>query len=115
MAAILKQYSAQEIIGQHFSIFYSPDVVKAGVPEFELELALHDRKFEVSGWRYRNDGSTFYAIVVITPSYHNDVLIGFTKVTRDMTEHNVAEAPLTAISRKLEQTNIDFDCVTRTS
>jgi len=107
-AAILKQYSEQEIIGKHFSIFYSPDAVKAGVPHFELELAIRDGRFEVSGWRYRKDGSAFYANVVITPSYQNDVLVGFTKVTRDMTERNMAEVRLTTISRKQKQLNIDL-------
>ena len=95
-ANILKQYTANEIIGKHFSTFYSDADIKAKVPEMELEVAVRDGKFEDSGWRYRKDSSRFWANVVITPSYRNDSLVGFTKVTRDMTESHAAQARLVA-------------------
>jgi len=93
-AGILKQYKANEIIGKHFSTFYSKADRDARIPEMELEVAIRDGKFEDSGWRYRKDGSKFWANVVITPTYDNDVLVGFTKVTRDMTERHQAEERL---------------------
>lgn len=95
-AAILKQYTANEIIGNHFSIFYSARDVEAGIPKMELEVAVREGKFEDSGWRYRKDHSRFWANVVITPSYKDNVLVGFTKVTRDMTESHMAQARLVA-------------------
>lgn len=95
-ANILKQYTAHEIIGQHFSKFYSDADIKAKIPEMELEVAVRDGKFEDSGWRYRKDSSRFWANVVITPTYRNDCLVGFTKVTRDMTESHIAQARLVA-------------------
>ena len=95
-ASILKQYTAEEIIGHHFSIFYSTEDIEAGIPEMELKVAVRDGKFEDSGWRYRKDHSRFWANVVITPSYKDNLLIGFTKVTRDMTESHVAQARLVA-------------------
>jgi len=95
-AALLKGYKAHEIIGRHFRTFYSQADNDAKIPEMELELAVKDGKFEDSGWRYRKDGSRFFANVVITPSYHNGKLVGFTKVTRDMTEKHAAEARIIA-------------------
>ena len=96
-ARILKQYRADEIIGKHFSIFYSQDAVDEGIPEMELEVAVAEGKFEDSGWRYRKDGSSFWANVVITPTFNDEgVLIGFTKVTRDMTERHLADEQMVA-------------------
>ena len=95
-AGLLKQYSAKEIIGQHFSKFYSQADIDADIPNKELEIAIREGKFEDSGWRYRKDHSRFWANVVITPSYKDNVLVGFTKVTRDMTESHMAQARLVA-------------------
>jgi osomolarity two-component system sensor histidine kinase TcsA len=77
-------------------MFYGDEDNAAQIPEMELEVAIHAGKFEDSGWRYRKDGSRFWANVLITPSYRDDILIGFTKVTRDMTERHAAEARLVA-------------------
>jgi osomolarity two-component system, sensor histidine kinase TcsA len=96
-ARILKQYLPHEIIGKHFRCFYSQDAVDACIPEMELEIAVAEGKFEDSGWRYRKDGSSFWANVVITPTFNDDgILIGFTKVTRDMTERHLADAQMVA-------------------
>ncbi len=82
-----KGYTADEIIGQHFSIFYPPDVVASGWPEDELRFAIRDGRFEDEGWRVRKDGSRFWASVVITALYddlgHHR---GFAKITRDLTD-----------------------------
>jgi PAS domain S-box-containing protein len=88
----LKGYAAAEIIGKHFSVFYPPADVAAGKCELELEGASRDGRFEDEGWRVRQDGTRFWANVVIT-ALRNEAgaLIGFAKVTRDLTERRQAE------------------------
>jgi PAS domain S-box-containing protein len=85
-AELNKGYTADEIIGQHFSVFYPPDVVASGWPERELEIALREGRMEDEGWRVRKDGSRFWASVVIT-ALHDAAGVhrGFAKVTRDLT------------------------------
>ncbi|HMJ06999.1 MAG TPA: PAS domain S-box protein [Chthoniobacterales bacterium] len=93
----LKQYRADEIIGQHFSKFYPPEDLSAGKPEMELERALADGRVEDEGWRLRKDGTRFWALVVITAVYdRHHQLTGFAKVTRDLTERRAAEEGLRA-------------------
>jgi PAS domain S-box-containing protein len=83
----IKGYSAEEIIGQHFSVFYPPDVAQKGWPEHELSVASEAGRFEDEGWRVRKDSSRFWASVVITALRAVDgKLAGFAKVTRDLTE-----------------------------
>jgi PAS domain S-box-containing protein len=86
----IKGYSAREIIGQHFSVFYPPDDLAAGKPGMKLIVATRDGRVEDEGWRVRKDGSMFWANVVITALYETRdgkrELCGFAKVTRDMTE-----------------------------
>src|SRR4051812_9586174 len=65
-AELLKGYTPAEAIGKHFSIFYSPESVRSGFPEFELREAERVGRFEDEGWRYRKDGARFWASVVIT-------------------------------------------------
>lgn len=82
-----KGYTAEEIIGKHFRIFYPPDVQAAQHPEHELQLALREGHYEEEGWRIRKDGSRFWANVLITAVFNAaGEHIGFTKVTRDTTE-----------------------------
>ncbi len=90
-----KGYTAAEAIGQHFSIFYPPELVAQRFPEFELETATKTGRFEDEGWRVRKNGSRFWANVVIT-ALRNEAgeLIGFAKVTRDLTERRAAETAL---------------------
>jgi len=99
----LKGYEASEIIGQHYSRFFLPEDVAARAPEMELERARIDGRFEAEGLRARKDGSQFWANVVVTRI--NDtkgVLIGFSKVTRDLTERKRNEENLRQSNETLE-------------
>jgi PAS domain S-box-containing protein len=88
----IKGYTPQEIIGQHFSKFYSPEDAAAGVPQVGLDTARREGRFEKEGWRYRKDGSKFWASVVIDAIRKPDgELIGYAKITRDMTERRQAQ------------------------
>jgi PAS domain S-box-containing protein len=88
----IKQYEAHEIIGKHFSIFYTPADVERKHPEEELAIATREGRFEEEGWRVRKDGTLFWANVVITRVQTADgKLIGFAKLTRDLTERRKAE------------------------
>lgn len=99
----IKGYAAHEIIGRHFSCFYTPDAVARGWPDFELEQAAKVGRFEDEGWRVRKDGSLFWANVIITALYTEDrKLTGFAKVTRDMTERKRLEE-LEESSRRMSQ------------
>lgn len=88
----IKGYSSAEVIGRHFSIFYTSEDIKVDKPTYELETSLAVGRVEDEGWRVRKDGTAFWANVVITPVYDADhVLHGFAKVTRDMTQHRRLE------------------------
>ena len=87
-----KQYTAEEIIGQHFSRFYPEEDVQAGKPAAELRIATAEGRYEEEGWRIRKDGSRYWANVVITALRDaNGNLRGFSKITRDLTERQKAE------------------------
>jgi PAS domain S-box-containing protein len=91
----IKGYTSQEIVGKHFSAFYSAEEVAAGKCERELVLAQTDGRFEEEGWRYRKDGTRFWANVVISAVRNRERrLVGYAKVTRDLTERMAAEAEL---------------------
>ena len=97
-AARIKQYKDEEIIGQHFSRFYTEEDKVAGLPARALATAANEGRFENEGWRIRKDGSRFWAHVVLDPIWSEDgALVGFAKVTRDITERM-------EISRKLQRT-----------
>jgi PAS domain S-box-containing protein len=99
----IKGYTADEIVGQHFSIFYSPEEKAAGIPARALETALREGKFEAEAWRVRKDGSRFFASVVIDPIYENGVLVGFGKITRDITERRKAQDSLLESERQFKR------------
>ena len=82
----IKGYKAKEIIGKHFSVFYTEEDKARGMPKRALEIALKEKHFIAEGWRIRKDGSRFFASVVIDPIYEKRRLIGFAKITRDITE-----------------------------
>jgi PAS domain S-box-containing protein len=86
----IKGYSAEEIIGEHFSRFYMPDEVEKGVPRHALKLAREAGRFSAEGWRVRKDGSRFWASVVIDPIRRDGSIVGFAKITRDITENRKA-------------------------
>jgi len=91
----IKGYRAEEIIGQHFSRFYSAEDQRAGAPQLAIETAVRDGRFEKEGWRLRKDGSQFMASVVIDPIRADDgTLLGFAKITRDITERKKSERAL---------------------
>lgn len=90
-----KGYTADEIIGKHFSIFYPPEKIAEGFPAFELKEAARVGRFEDEGWRVRKDGTRFWANVVITALRDTSGrLVGYAKVTRDLTERRMAEEAL---------------------
>jgi PAS domain S-box-containing protein len=100
----IKGYTADEIVGQHFSRFYTPEDVAAGVPARALATARREGRYEAEGWRRRKDGSRFWASVVIDPIRDDDgELIGFGKVTRDLTERREAQLQLEQSREQLFQ------------
>ncbi|MFL9960856.1 PAS domain S-box protein [Paraburkholderia sediminicola] len=105
----LKGYAAQEIIGQHFSRFYTQEAVARGWPAYELQQASLTGRFEDEGWRVRKDGSLFWSNVVIT-AIRNDagVLTGFAKITRDLTAQREY---LEALRQSEERFRLLVDCV----
>lgn len=98
----LKQYRADEIIGRHFSQFYTPEDIALGKPARWLDHARREGRVHDEGWRLRKDGSRFWADVVITALYdEHHQLRGFAKVTRDMTERRQAEEQLRESNERL--------------
>jgi PAS domain S-box-containing protein len=88
----IKGYRGQDIIGKHFSVFYDAEAIAAGVCEYELEVAAREGRFEDEGYRLRSDGSRFWANVTITALRDaSGTLLGFAKVTRDLTERKNGE------------------------
>ncbi len=96
----IKGYKAREIVGQHFSVFYTPEDQAADRPRKALETARKEKHFLAEGWRVRKDGTRFFASVVIDPIYEKRKLIGFAKITRDITERQNA---LTELSKSESQ------------
>ena len=96
--------SPEEIIGQHFSRFYSDADQAAGRPARALQLASENGRYEEEGWRVRKDGTFFWASVVIDPIRDDDgELLGFAKITRDITERREAQQKLEKIQRQLAE------------
>ncbi|NKJ49832.1 hybrid sensor histidine kinase/response regulator [Burkholderia sp. SG-MS1] len=87
----IKGYTENEIVGSHFSRFYTPEDAAAGVPMRGLETAKREGRFEAEGWRVRRDGTRFWAHVIIDAIRDDGELVGFAKVTRDITERRRAD------------------------
>ncbi len=98
----IKGYDAQEIIGKHFSIFYTPEDRERGLPEQSLETARRTGRFSAEGWRVRKDGSRYRASVVIDAIYENGELVGFAKITRDLTQPQSAKEALADSERNFQ-------------
>ncbi|HEX8665788.1 MAG TPA: PAS domain S-box protein, partial [Beijerinckiaceae bacterium] len=100
----IKQYRAAEIVGEHFSRFYTPEDREAGMPARVLKTAAEEGRFEGEGWRVRRDGTRFWANVVIDAIRDDDgKLLGFAKVTRDITERKEAQERLAETQAQLVQ------------
>ncbi|KAG7289821.1 hypothetical protein NEMBOFW57_006198 [Staphylotrichum longicolle] len=93
---------------KHFSIFYGEKDLGIKKPDMELEICMREGRVEDEGWRYRQDGSRFWANVIITAVYKNGVHVGFGKVTRDLTERKSAESRLIAAYEDSEKLKLDF-------
>ncbi len=91
----IKGYTAEDVIGRHFELFYTEPARARRHPDYELEVAAREGRFEEEGWRVRKDGTLFWANVVISAlrDAHGD-LVGFAKVTRDLTERRQAQQRL---------------------
>ncbi|KAL5344038.1 Two-component system protein A [Aspergillus crustosus] len=107
-AGVLKGYKAEEIIGKHFSILYSPEDRASGKPARALKVCLREGRIEDEGWRYRRDGSRFWANVLITPIYQFGQHVGFVKITRDLTERKEAEARMISAFEESSRLKTDF-------
>jgi PAS domain S-box-containing protein len=91
----IKGYAADEIIGRHFSTFYTREAIDSGWPAHELKVAAMEGRFEDEGWRIRKDGSRFWAYVVITALRDDSgKLLGYSKITRDLTERKLHDEAL---------------------
>lgn len=96
-----KGYPSEEIIGRHVSCFYGRREQAAGIPNANLDIARQTGRFETEGWRYRRDGSRFWANVVIEAIHVDGLLVGFAKITRDCTEKRRQSIALEAASANL--------------
>lgn len=94
-AAAIKGYGSDEVVGKHFSIFYTQDDRDAGAPERALATALAEGKYETEAWRVRKDGTLFWANVLVDPIYDEEGKhVGFAKITRDATDKRQAQEEL---------------------
>jgi PAS domain S-box-containing protein len=110
----IKGYRPEEIIGRHFSTFYTPEAIDRGWPAYELKEAARVGRFEDEGWRVRKDGTWFWANVIITALRGSDgTLRGFAKVTRDLTPRKLQEEQIARLTRELEQRVVDLDAANR--
>ncbi|WFU38014.1 PAS domain S-box protein [Bradyrhizobium sp. CB82] len=106
----IKGYSPEEIVGQHFSRFYTEIDRANGKPARALRIAREQGRYEEEGWRVRKDGTFFWASVVIDPIYEDGNLIGFAKITRDITERRNAQLKLEAMQKQLAESQ-KFDAL----
>jgi PAS domain S-box-containing protein len=117
----LKGYTADEIVGHHFSRFYTAEDRTKGLPARVLDAAAREGRYEAEGWRVRKDGSRFWASVVVDAIRNKDgVLEGFAKVTRDITERRMAQEAVRESERQFRLlvagvTTTRSSCSTRTA
>jgi PAS domain S-box-containing protein len=99
----IKGYSPEEIVGRHFSCFYTEADRANGKPLRALKIAEEQGRYEEEGWRVRKDGTFFWASVVIDPIREDDELVGFAKITRDITERREAQLKLEKMQEQLAE------------
>jgi PAS domain S-box-containing protein len=99
----IKGYSPEEILGQNFSRFYTESDRANGKPKRALQIARDQGRYEEEGWRVRKDGTFFWASVVIDPIYEDGKLVGFAKITRDITERREAQLKLEEMQKQLAE------------
>jgi PAS domain S-box-containing protein len=99
----IKGYAPHEILGQHFSRFYTETDRGNGKPARALSIAREHGRYEEDGWRVRKDGTFFWASVVIDPIFEDGQLVGFAKITRDMTERREAQLKLEQVQKHLAE------------
>src|SRR5689334_7523189 len=99
----IKGYAPDEIIGKHFACFYTEGDRANGKPQRALRIAREQHRYEEEGWRVRKDGTFFWASVIIDPIYEAGRLIGFAKITRDITERREAQLKLEQMHRQLAE------------
>jgi PAS domain S-box-containing protein len=105
-----KGYTAEEIVGRHFSAFYTDEDRATDHPAEELRIAAEVGRYEEEGWRIRKDGSRFWASVLLTAVRDPDgTLVGYAKITRDLTERRAAEQAVRDANTRLERTNRELD------
>jgi PAS domain S-box-containing protein len=98
----IKGYTADEIVGKNFSVFYLREALQKKHPQYELKMALEHGEYIEQGFRVRKDGSIFWANVTITPVYKKNQLIGFSKIVQDLTEQKKSKERLDASIKELE-------------
>lgn len=101
-AARAKGYLAEEIVGEHFSVFYSEEDQDRQLPEQALKQALQQGRYEAEGWRIRRDGSAFWASVLIQPIHNEGTHVGYAKITRDITDQRASQDRIEQVSRNLD-------------
>jgi PAS domain S-box-containing protein len=105
----IKQYKESEIVGKHFSVFYLPEDVANNLPERLLRIARENGRASQEGWRKRKDGTRFWGSITITALHDDDgAVIGYSKVTRDLTERKIAEDQQTETTARLKAVNADL-------
>ena len=109
----IKGYRPDEIIGRHFSVFYSPEDRAVHKPETGLRIAAEEGRFEDTGWRVRKDGSTFWANVVITALHEGGELHGFAKITRDITLRRYAELERERLLKQEHEARVQAETLAR--
>ena len=106
----IKGYASEDIVGEHFSRFYTEVDRANGKPARALGIAREKGRYEEEGWRVRKDGTFFWASVIIDPIYEDGALVGFAKITRDITERRNTQVKLEAMQKQLAESQ-KFDAL----
>jgi PAS domain S-box-containing protein len=102
-------YNEKEILGKHFSVFYTKEDLSTNFPEYELSVAKKEGRFENEGWRVKKNGSLYWANVIITALKKDGELLGYSKITRDLTQKKELEDSLKRSNEQLEAVNKELE------